>query len=326
MTCANAHVRRELGFEQQEADRLCHHWHRATTTCLELGSYRAMHTRYAVQAIATLNMCAHILGHSNEQFVLAGEAIKMSQSLGLHLIRTESIEILSSSSEEDRQVVLNNEVNRRLFCQLCVQDWFSMPSTGVSTVHPREFITGKPDDRDYLTMERLSAGEPTYVSYNNYLYDIATLIADLCIRLARCNTDFTRYETVMLADSRVRDLATKGRPPYFDVTVGIDPAWPYWMPWARRSLTIAFAHKIIIIHRSFLARSFSNANFAHSRKSCVAAAKTIINEASRDRDETEPIIWIDQVRALYPSIDLILISQGFLHRRRRCPSSRRITV
>lgn len=297
MTCASPQAALSMGFDESEAQTLSRHWHRASIVCLELSEYRIKHSIHTVQAIATLTMCAHTLGRSTEQYILMGSAIHLARSLNLHRLSLGDEAINHSSSSEFRDTVLRREVGRRLFCQLCVQDWFSIPFTGAHSIHRGDFTTVKPQDRDYITMESLPAGEPNYVSYNNYLYEIAALIASLHESLARCNTDFTRYEKVLEVDSRMRELATRDRPPYFDVTVPIDTEWPWFVPWARRSLTICFAHKMIIIHKTFLKRSFSDEPFDYSRRTCVAAAKTILNEASQPRQVEEPVIWIDQVCA-----------------------------
>lgn len=296
ITCANIPTLMDWEVEQEEAASLSRHWHRASTTCLELGQYRSHHQLHGVQAIATLTMCAHTLGRSNEHYVLVGTAIKISQALGLHRLSLGGDEtVVHDSTLKVRRQVLMRETGRRLFCQLCVQDWFSIPFAGVHTIHRKEVSTIKPSDRDFQTMEPLQVGEPSYVSYNNYLYEIAALILELHERAIKCNTEFTRYEQVMSIDARMREIAIQARPRYFDVTVPLDRDWPWFIPWARRSLTICFAHKVIIIHRSFLARSFENATFSFSRRTCIAAAKTILSEANQQQDVNEPVIWIDQV-------------------------------
>lgn len=298
ITCANPRLTSQWGFEADEVEVLSQQWHKACVECLELANFMLHHQLYAVQAISTLTMCAHTLGNSNQQYVFLGTALRIAQSLRLHRLSLENESINVSSSSVDREAVLRKEVGRRLWSQLCVQDWFSIPFAGVHSIHRRHFSTVKPAERDYLTMELMPGGEPTYVSYGNYLYEIAALIVELHESLLRCNTEYTRYEQVMRTDTRMRELATKERPRYFDVTVQIDPAWPWYIPWARRSLTICFAHKVIVIHRTYLGRSFKDSTFAYTRRTCIAAAKTILSEARQERHEDEPIIWIDQVSIL----------------------------
>jgi hypothetical protein len=39
-----------------------------------------------------------------------------------------------------------------------------------------------------------------------------------------------------------------------------------------------------------------------TRNTCIAAAKTILNEAKQDQDEDGPAIWIDQVCSVCQTI------------------------
>lgn len=125
-----------------------------------------------------------------------------------------------------------------------------------------------------------------------------------------CNTPFTRYEQVMKWDRQLRSLATTGRPSYLS-SVPLDPNWPVFIPWARRSLAISSSHKIIMIHRSFLSESFTNPAFAFTRRTCLAASKTIIKEYIRVMEEDGPVLWIHQAFSVAASVILIL---DVLHR------------
>src|ERR1700709_2445613 len=68
-------------------------------------------------------------------------------------------------------------------------------------------------------------------------------------------------------DRQLRNLATKHLP-YYLQNVPVDTEWPCYVPWARRSLAISSAHKIIMIHRKFLGLSFVNPVFEFTRKTC----------------------------------------------------------
>jgi hypothetical protein len=72
------------------------------------------------------------------------------------------------------------------------------------------------------------------------------------------------------------------------------------------SLTVCFAHKIIIIHRAYIRQSFTNPVYLRTRITCTAAAKTILNEAKQARDVDGPIIWIDKAFCVAAAIILCL--------------------
>ena len=155
-------------------------------------------------------------------------------------------------------------------------------------------------------MNSIPATFPTYISYGNYLFDIAKLVAEHHEAMLQSTTPFTKYQHVLDYDTQMRNLATKGMPRYFHVMEPVDASWPKWVHWARSSLTICFAHKIIMIHRAYIRQSFTNLVYSKTRVTCIAAAKTILNEAKQARDVNSPIIWIDKAYCVAAAIILCL--------------------
>ena len=308
LTCATEQRLEQWGFPEAEVAKLSMQWYKATFTCLNHAEWTLHHSIYAVHAIATLTMAAHPLGRSSELSVLLGAALKIAQSLGLDRLEDDpALETVTESSTElQRHQLLQQEIGRRLWSQLCIQDWMSLPFSGSHSINPGDFSTTKPSSRSHLTMSPIPATFPTYISYGNYLFDIAKLMVGHHQATIHSTTPYTKYEHVLEYDSRLRTLATKGMPRYFHVVEPIDPAWPEWVPWARRSLTICFAHKMIMIHRHFIQQSFTNPAFSMTRTTCVAASKTILNEAKQARDHDGPVIWIDKAFCVVAGIVLCL--------------------
>ncbi|QKX57778.1 uncharacterized protein TRUGW13939_04898 [Talaromyces rugulosus] len=132
---------------------------------------------------------------------------------------------------------------------------------------------------------------PTLMNYSRFFYDIAALMPRVQDAIASSNTVFTSYEKLLEYDQQMRYLATV-RLPYYLQNVPIEPDWPCYVPWARRCLAISSSHKIIMIHRKFLGLSFTNPMFSRTRRTCVAAARTIINEQKEAAGDHGPILWI----------------------------------
>jgi len=124
--------------------------------------------------------------------------------------------------------------------------------------------------------------------------------------MIQSTTPFTKYQHVLDYDNQMRNLATKGMPRYFHVLEPVDASWPEWVHWARSSLTVCFAHKIIMIHRAFIRQSFTNPAYSMTRVTCTAAAKTILNEAKQTKNVNGPIIWIDKAYCVAAAIILCL--------------------
>ncbi|KAJ5547679.1 hypothetical protein N7513_004913 [Penicillium frequentans] len=296
MACAPRPISQSWGFRDREKDTLSKRWLKATIACLHEADYMACHSIYSVEAIATLTMSAHMLGHSNGFSVLLASAVRIAQGLGLHQ--------LDESTDASPSGLIDREIGRRVWCQLCIQDWFSIPFTESYLIHKLGFSTTRPQNRDD-EMNLLSDDHPSVISFSRLKYDIAALMPGLQDDLVCCNTLYTRYEEVLKYDRRLRTLATQHLPRYLQ-NVPIDPDWPCYVPWARKGLAISSAHKVIMIHRKFLSLSFSNPMFEFTRKTCVAASRTIIKEQKEATRGDGPVLWIHQAFSVTASIILCL--------------------
>jgi hypothetical protein len=310
MTCASEQMTASWGFHKAERAKLTRQWYKASVTCLNLSEFMSRHHIYSVEAIATLTMSAHILGFSNDQAVLLGSALKIAQSLGLQRLGPELDDTASINGEPPvghiRDKIISREVGRRLWSQLSIQDWFSIPFSEMYSIKALHVSTTEPRNYDDETMLPLPQSVPTDVSYGNYLFEVAILMPQVHDAIASSNTLYTKYEQVLAYDAKMRSLATEGMPKFFSIRENIEVGWPAFIPWARRSLTICFAHKIIMIHRPFLGKSFTNTAFAFTRRTCMAASKTILKEAKQAYDDEGPLLWIDQAFMVAAGITLSL--------------------
>jgi hypothetical protein len=144
---------------------------------------------------------------------------------------------------------------------------------------------------DDIEMTTLPDNVPTPVTYHRFLYEIAALMPQLQGDLSASLSLFAKYEHVIRYDTKMRTLVSKHVPSCLRNTA-LEPSWPRYVPWARHCLTISSAHKIIMIHRKFLWPSFTNPAFTFTRKTCIAAAKTITREQKQLVKEDGPVLWI----------------------------------
>ena len=309
MTCASEQLASSWGFKKNERAKLTRQWYKATVTCLNLSDYMWRHHIYSVQAITVLTMSAHILGFSNTQSTLLGAAVKIAQGLGLQRLCGEDETgsgTLTPSILAQRDRAIKRETGRRIWQQLCIQDWFSIPFSEMYAIQKLHFTTLEPTHCDDDTMRRLPEDMPSMTSFPTFLCTIASLMPQMHDAIISSNTLYTKYEQVLDYDGKMRSLATEDLPRFFNIREGIQNDWPVWVAWARRSLTICFAHKIIMIHRAFLGRSFTEPTFDFTRRTCMAAAKTILKEARQAYDEEGPTLWIDQAFMVAAGITLAL--------------------
>jgi hypothetical protein len=284
ITCAPRPIVVSWGFEDPERTTLAHRFFKAALVCLNFADYTARHSLYGIQCITTMTMSAHLLGHSNSHSVKLASAVRIAQSLGMHRLGCETDDNASNRARR--------KIGRSLWAELCIQDWFSIPFSESYLIHRRDFNTSKPmncmDDAD---MSQVPDTVPTPVTYHRLLYDIATLMPQLQDDISASHTLYAKYEHVIRYDKQMRSLVSKNVPSCLRST-SIDPSWPRYIPWARHCLTISSAHKIIMIHRKFLWSSFTNPAFNFTRKTCIAAAKTILREQKQLVNENGPTLWI----------------------------------
>ena len=315
------------GFREPERHTLCKHWFQAALACLNRDQYMANHSIYACQAIATMTISAHMLGFSNTQSIQLAAAVRIAQSLGLHRLGEDA------GRQGGRAAMVEAELGRRVWNQLCSQDWFGIPFSESYLINPLHSQTAKPanchdEDIAAAAMPTSNGGaptkkssfpdaplpdsEPTIAGYSRFLSTIASIMPRLQDGLLACNTAYTRYQQVLAWDAHMRTLATADRPAFLGQQVPLQPHWPTWISWARRALAISSGHKIIMIHRSCLSESFTNPAFAFTRQTCIAASKTIIKEYRAVVCEEGPVLWVHQAFSVAASIILIL---DVLHRR-----------
>ncbi|KAF7188199.1 Agnestins biosynthesis cluster transcription factor AgnL11 [Pseudocercospora fuligena] len=277
--CGSKSALSRWGFHQNEQELLSRKWHHAVVTCLNQARYMARLSIRSCEAIATLTICAHMLGFSNQQAVLLASAVRIAQSLELHRLDDTSLK------------TVDRETGRRVWTQLCSQDWFSIPFSECYLVNPIYSCTLQAVNCDDVTLEPLPDERPTVTSYCTYLHRIAALMPQLQDAITISNTSYTKYEQVMKFDKKMRTLASEERPGFL-CNVPVASSWPKWVTWARSAAAISSAHKIIMIHRSFLTMSFTNSAFAFTRRTCIAASKTILKEMPRLATDDTPVLWI----------------------------------
>lgn len=155
-------------------------------------------------------------------------------------------------------------------------------------------------------MQPLPSSEPSITTYGNFLYGVASLMPALQDRISQAPTLMAKYDQVLHFDKVMRDLVLSQLPSCLNSVTAIEPSWPCWLPVARRCLTITSAHKIIMIHRKFLGMSFHDKRFAFTRRTCLAAAKTIIHEVKSEILNDTPIFWTLQAFSVAAAIILSL--------------------
>lgn len=259
---------------------------------------------YSVQAVVISTEVAHNLGLSQLNATLFNAAVRIAECLGLHKIKDHpQIPAPNRDQWEER---IEREVGRRIWCQMIIQDHFAIPFTDTYSISPMHYSTNRPLNADDYNLVEMPASTPTISTYVRVLVNLAALMPDLCDGLGPMNkrkSPREQYERILQVDQKMRTIV-QNIPPFLLRPDKSKEAQIPWLRIARRSLAITAAEKIIMVHRPFLFHSFNDARYTHTRRTCVAAAMTILREHETIVEEDDLSIWTHSAFAITAAVIL----------------------
>ncbi|KAF2173363.1 hypothetical protein M409DRAFT_48351 [Zasmidium cellare ATCC 36951] len=291
LTCATEKQAKKWNLSTEEKQHYSKKWHEAATECLVLGEFASKPHIYSIQTIQILALSALILGLSNQQFMMLGAAVRMAQSLGLQRLTYDGKD---STSEDTR---IHRETCRRVWWNLAMQDWFSISSYDMSSIHPQHFTSPRP--RSHHDAGAESSEDEALIHYTNHVLDVAVVMVEFHMATVACTDVDARYEQVLKHDARLRRIDSREVHP--------DSAHIPWLAWAKSVSRVVLAHKMIILHRRFLGASFRNAAYAYTRWASIEASKLIVREVEQSfADPERPSVWNDQAHLTGAGVTLCL--------------------
>ncbi|QQK44268.1 Fungal transcriptional regulatory protein, N-terminal [Penicillium digitatum] len=257
---------------------------------------------YSVQAIVISTEVAHNLGLSQLNATLFNAAVRIAECLGIHKIQDQPNKLARNKDEWDEKV--EREVGKRVWCQMIIQDHFAIPFTDTYSISPMHFSTGPPMNADDYDLTDVPITSPTISTYIRVLVKLAELMPGLVDGLGPMKSRKPmreQYEHILKIDQKMRGVV-KNIPPFLLRADKTKDAEIPWLAIARRSLAITAAEKIIMIHRPFLFRSFNDQTYVYSRRTCVAAAMTILREHEVIVREGDVSIWTHTAFAITAAV------------------------
>lgn len=208
---------------------------------------------------------------------------------------------------EQKDALIQREIGRRVWSALTSQDWLCSTSQGTYSLQKRHFTSVPPQHFDEETWEPVvNFQKPTFTHLSNYLNHVAHALVKYLDDMLDAGDIDAKYNVVLRYDAIMRGLCIDKMPPWLSLNRPFDPTWPEWTKWVRRSYHASSAHKIIMIHQSFLGRSFKDPRYMYSRWACTSSAEVVL-EAMENRLPGEPQWWVEQVcplsRRLSPRAD-----------------------
>jgi hypothetical protein len=300
----------EWGYSTDDKVRLSREWGAAATTCLNLGNYTSQYHIYSIHAIYVLHAYEHLVGSTNQWIALRSVALVIARGLGLHKLGPHpEDQNFAELTAERKQAFIDREIGRRTWSTIASQEWLcsTTQANHQACIQKRQFTTVLPMHVEDETMYPLDENTPSLTLVGRYLYDYASLLLEYhnAMVTALDADDATRYAMILKFDGELRVTSVEKVPKALSSRIPLDPAWPKWTKWARTLHQASINHKIIMLHQSFLSKSFKDVRYTYTRWACATAAKTLIGLYTI-RDPNEPQWWVEQAFVITSGICLLM--------------------
>ncbi|KAI9874303.1 MAG: hypothetical protein M1823_007718, partial [Watsoniomyces obsoletus] len=119
-------------------------------------------------------------------------------------------------------------MGRRLWIQLCNQDWFSVGFSEMYSIQKLHYTTRKPLNINDQTSELLPDEIPVGIKFTSCLNDLAATLAQMYDAVTAASTPYTKYEQVLAYDTKIRAVCNDNIPKWLDSREPFEPHWPKW--------------------------------------------------------------------------------------------------
>jgi hypothetical protein len=298
------------GYSVDDKVRFSRDWGAAAITCLSLGNYTSQYHIYSIQAIYVLHAYEHLVGSTNQWIALRSVAMVIARGLGLHKLGPHPDDQgVAELTAERKQAFIDREIGRRIWATIASQEWLcsTTQSNHMICIQKRQFTSVLPMHVEEETMQPMDENTPSFTLVNRYLYDYASLLLEYHNAMigALDADDATRYAMILKFDGDLRATSVEKIPKALSPRFPLNPAWPKWTKWARTLHQASINHKIIMLHQSFLSKSFKDVRYTYTRWACATAAKNIIGMYTT-RDHDEPQWWVEQAFVITSGICLVM--------------------
>ncbi|KAH3949009.1 hypothetical protein HBI56_003360 [Parastagonospora nodorum] len=299
------------GYSIDEKIRASREWGIAANSCLHIGNYAAQYHIRSIQAIYVLHGYEHTLGSTNHWAALRAVSVLIAKGLGLHRLSShpDDARVMQLTGAR-KQAFIDREIGRRLWSQICSQEWLCLTTQNNYTIAitKRQFTSILPMALDEETMQPTADDTvPCYASVSQYLYDYASLMLEYhnAVLDSMDLDEVSRYAMILKFDGELRATNEEQTPKPLSTRIPLDPTWPKWVKWARILRQAAINYKIIMIHQSFISKSFKDARYTYTRWACGTAAKNLV-ALYKTRDPEEPQWWVEQAFLVTAALCLLL--------------------
>ncbi|BGP73568.1 Zn(2)-C6 fungal-type domain-containing protein [Rhodotorula toruloides] len=280
-----------MGWTEAETSGAASRWFMCSIACLYRHNFLQLHDFSCLQAIAVLVLSGRDAGSATLIASLLSAGLSIAQDMGLQRLPSDEQwkEAMKGKPAGVRaKSLIDREIRKRVVWALVHSEWFAIPFKGYSLLSRAQIVTPLALN---ATNEDLATGEVVNRPRDEYT-DASWLLQYVEIGSHMANAfELTRSEKTTASQAYQRfideDKQLEGmlaNLPAWLRTGGPTTGMPDCAEIMRSTYRIALQHKILSIHRPFLAKPSRATTHTFSRRRVIESARAILREAPACRD------------------------------------------
>ncbi|BGP49130.1 hypothetical protein JCM10450v2_005011 [Rhodotorula kratochvilovae] len=291
------------GYSGEEQRTLAKTYFDASVEALHRANFLAKHQVYAVQTINIYAVSCQDVGESDLIATLLAAGIRIAQHLKMHLFCSDDEwdakrrkNGIDPASEAGVKGLIEREIRKRVWYGLLTEDWISLHGRRAYAVSPTHFTTPLPlncTDADLSTgvLVNRSQDEPTPASKTILLYRVADCLRRFFEHIHSSHQ--LDYAYCIEADRALRNIILDGPAFLKAEPAAAGEGYPEWTAWFRSYWVISISHKLLVVHRMFVAPAgqAQDDRQLYSRRVTIEAARSVIQQLARSPRASTQSYW-----------------------------------
>ncbi|GAA5827812.1 hypothetical protein JCM11251_007683 [Rhodosporidiobolus azoricus] len=277
----------EMGWSDERMFQAAGDWFECSIACLYRSNFLQVHDFFALQAIALLVLSGRDAGSATLIASLLYSGISIAQDMGLHRLPSDEqwdVALKGKPTRLRAKSLIDREIRKRVVWALVHSEYFAIPFKGYSTLAKVQISTPLPlnaTDEDLTTGELVDRPEDQYTVASwllRYVEMGGFMARAFEHSTSEKATAAQAYHAFLEADKQLEALLNN-RPSWLrrgEEAAGLPEDLADTI---RSTFLISLHHKILSIHRPFLAKPSRATTYAFSRRRVIEAARAILREA-----------------------------------------------
>ncbi|GAA6036232.1 hypothetical protein JCM8097_006848 [Rhodosporidiobolus ruineniae] len=277
----------EVGWTDEQMFKAAGDWFDCCVACLYRANFLQVHDLSSLQAIAILVLSGRDAGSATLIASLLYSGLSVAQDLGLHRLPSDEAWDAALKGRPVRvraKSLIDREIRKRVLWALVHSEWFAIPFKGYSLLSKVQITTPLPlnaTDSDLAGGELIDRPRDEFTPVS-WLLRYVEIGRHMSTAFEHSSTEKATaaqaYQAFLEADKQLEGVLNNL--PAWLKADGDETGLPDGLAeTVRKTFLVSLHHKILSIHRPFLAKPSRATTYAFSRRRVIEAARAILREA-----------------------------------------------